>query len=237
MRYPGGKGKSFQHVINLMPQHRVYIETHLGGGAVMRNKRPAARSIGIELHEKVADRWRKGSIWESEVQPEVYCTSAEAYLSEYRFEGGELVYADPPYHPAVRRQPSVYRHDYSHEDHVRLLALLCSLPCMVIVSGYNNPLYADALSGWNTKTFNAKTHQGVREETLWFNFDEPTQLHDSRFIGDTFRDREASRRRIARLKDKIERMDPRERATVIEWLVGSYGSNNISSYPDRGPRS
>ena len=48
MHYQGGKGGVFQKLINRMPPHEVYIETHLGGGAVMRNKRPAGSNIGIE---------------------------------------------------------------------------------------------------------------------------------------------------------------------------------------------
>ena len=49
MNYPGGKGLLYQKFINLMPLHEVYIETHLGGGAIMRNKRPARRNIGIDI--------------------------------------------------------------------------------------------------------------------------------------------------------------------------------------------
>lgn len=33
--------------------HEVYIETHLGGGAVLRHKRPAGRNIGIERNGQV----------------------------------------------------------------------------------------------------------------------------------------------------------------------------------------
>jgi site-specific DNA-adenine methylase len=62
MRYPGGKGKCYQRLINLMPVHETYIETHLGGGAVMRNKRPAARNIGIDIDQQVIDVWRGGDI-------------------------------------------------------------------------------------------------------------------------------------------------------------------------------
>ena len=58
MRYPGGKGKCFQRLINLMPEHATYIETHLGGGAVMRHKRPAQRNIGIDVDAQVIDAWR-----------------------------------------------------------------------------------------------------------------------------------------------------------------------------------
>jgi len=55
MKYPGGKGQTFQKSINLMPPHDVYIETHLGGGAVIRNKKPARRNIGLEIDPKVIE--------------------------------------------------------------------------------------------------------------------------------------------------------------------------------------
>lgn len=48
MTYPGGKGTSFQKIINQIPPHRVYIEPFLGHGAVMREKRPALLNIGID---------------------------------------------------------------------------------------------------------------------------------------------------------------------------------------------
>ena len=61
MKYPGGKGRTFQHIVNLIPPHKVYIETHLGGGAVLRNKKPALRTIAIELDERVIASWKKTS--------------------------------------------------------------------------------------------------------------------------------------------------------------------------------
>ncbi len=57
MSYPGGKGRIYQELINLMPPHDAYIETFLGDGAVMRRKRPAARNIGIDVDERVIRRW------------------------------------------------------------------------------------------------------------------------------------------------------------------------------------
>jgi site-specific DNA-adenine methylase len=39
IKFLGGKGKCYQRLINLMPPHQTYIESHLGGGAVMRNKK------------------------------------------------------------------------------------------------------------------------------------------------------------------------------------------------------
>jgi hypothetical protein len=53
MPYPGGKGNCYQHIINQMPPHDTYIETHLGGGSVMAKKRPARLNIGIEIDPDV----------------------------------------------------------------------------------------------------------------------------------------------------------------------------------------
>jgi site-specific DNA-adenine methylase len=127
MRYPGGKGKTYQHLINHMPPHRVYIESHLGGGAVMRMKRPADVNIGIDLDAEVVRR-NAESEWTSPSPRQLHHADAVAFLSTYRFEGNELVYADPPYHPSTRRRIRVYRHDYDHEQHVALLTLLRKLP-------------------------------------------------------------------------------------------------------------
>lgn len=49
MGYPGGKGRLWQDIVALMPPHDTYIETHLGGGAVIRNKRPARVNIGVDI--------------------------------------------------------------------------------------------------------------------------------------------------------------------------------------------
>ena len=214
VRYPGGKGKTYQHVINVMPPHRVYIETHLGGGAVMRHKHPAQRNIGIDVDSKAISAWCAAE----RPDVELMCGKAEEFLAQYEFRGDELVYSDPPYHPQTRRQARVYKWDYSVEDHKRLLALLISLPCKVILSGYANSLYEASLAGWQTSTFQAKTHSDVREETLWFNFEPPRVLHDSRYLGVDFRARELTKRRLHRLQNKIKRMHPVERAMFSQWL-------------------
>lgn len=55
--YDGGKGNLYQKIINLIPPHQVYIEPFLGGGAVMRHKRPAMLNIGLDLDQRVIDGW------------------------------------------------------------------------------------------------------------------------------------------------------------------------------------
>ena len=221
MRYPGGKGKCYQRLINLMPPHQTYIESHLGGGAVMRNKKAALRSIGLEIDPLVIEQWREERLGLCEL----YQADAVTFLETFTFTGDELVYVDPPYVPETRRRIKVYRCDYTYADHQRLLDCLVSLPCKVMLSGYDNELYNSVLIGWRKVQFSAKTHADVREEVVWMNFESPDRLHDSRYRGETFRERQTIQRRQARLRSRIDDMDPIERTELLQWMQENYGNS------------
>jgi len=225
MKYPGGKGKCYQRLINLMPAHTTYIESHLGGGAVLRNKQAAQINIGIDADEKVIATWQQ--------RYPNYCTlvhgDAVSFLEQYDYQGGELIYADPPYLPDSRRNSKIYRHEYSHKDHSRLLDVLIDLPCMVMLSGYDNSMYELRLGNWRKATFLSKTHVDVRTECVWMNFPPPTRLHDTSYLGETYRDRQTNKRRHQRLFDRFDRMEPVEREYVLRALNAQYLTESRSS--------
>ena len=58
----GSKASSglWQALVALMPPHAVYIETHLGGGAVMKRKPAALRNIGIDLDARALSSFECG---------------------------------------------------------------------------------------------------------------------------------------------------------------------------------
>jgi DNA adenine methylase len=215
MRYPGGKGKIFQHVINLLPPHDTYVETHLGGGAVLRHKKPSAISIAIDRDPQVIRFWKKAF---PHLATYVQGDAVE-FLTSYPFRKDDVLYCDPPYLPSTRRRPKVYRYDYQDDDHKRLLELLLRLPCRVLVSGYPSDLYRKQLAKWNTYIFKAKAHDGLRLETLWFNYIPPNRLHDPRFLGRDFREREIIRRRLARLQRRISILSTQEQHILSDWLT------------------
>ncbi|MFG0547626.1 DNA adenine methylase [Pseudomonas sp. YQ_6] len=219
MRYPGGKGKCYQRLINLMPPHQTYIESHLGGGSVMRNKKAAQRNIGLDLDAKVIDLWRA----EFPDACELYQLDAVSFLERFPFDGHELVYVDPPYMVQTRRRAKVYRCDYTEQDHLRLLRCLAVLPCKVMLSGYDCDLYNRELDGWHKVSFSAKTHVEVRDETVWMNYEPPSCLHDTRYLGETYRERQTIQRRLSRLRNRIESMDPVERHELLQWMQENYG--------------
>lgn len=218
--FPGGKGSSFRHLINLMPPHLVYIETHLGGGNVIARKRPALRNVGVDVDGSVIARWRERVPY-LPFELELHQADAVRFLRSYPFEGGELVYSDPPYLHSTRRRLNLYRHEYTEAQHVELLETLAGLPCAVIVSGYPSSLYRAVLQdrhGWRCIEYPTTTRRGRVIECAWFNFD-PIALHDCRYAGVTFRERERIKRRRARWRAKFERMDATERQVVLGALL------------------
>jgi hypothetical protein len=134
-----------------------------------------------------------------------------------------FLYIDPPYPIFTRRSKHRYQFELTDLEHSALLQKLLSLPpCMVAVSTYDNPIYSEALAGWRKIHFQAQTRGGKpATETLYMNYPEPSpmELHDPRFSGDNYRQREKEKRRLNTIGRKIERLEESEAAKLVE-LIG-----------------
>ncbi|HBR1366644.1 TPA: DNA adenine methylase [Klebsiella pneumoniae] len=222
MSYLGSKAASgvWQKIIAEMPPHETYIETHLGGGAIMLRKPAARRSIGIDI-DSDAIRQFDQSLIAPRPDLELYNVDAVSFLStfDYGSDGHTLIYCDPPYLPDTRTSRNRYRFEYTVEDHVKLLTCLKSLPenVSVILSGYRSDLYDDMLSGWRTREFQAMTRGGVRTEKLWMNFQEG-RAYTHAFAGKDYNDRMRIKRKAARWRNKFAGLPPAERLAILTAL-------------------
>ena len=212
--YFGSKATSglCQPIIALMPPHDTYIETHLGGGAIMRRKPAALRNIGIDLNRKALDAF------ECDYPVEKVLGCAHRFLADHSYTGRELVYCDPPYLHSTRTSDRRYRFDYEERDHLDLLDLLKGLPCSVILSGYPSQLYDDALPEWRTLELQVMNQAGVRTEKLWFNFT-PDRMHWPRFAGKNFTDRQRIKRKAESWGKRYQAMPPAERLAVLAAMM------------------
>ncbi len=214
MGYFGSKATSglCQAIIALMPPHDTYIETHLGGGAIMKRKPAALRNIGIDRNPKVLANFT------CEYQVEKVNGCAHRFLSEYDYQGRELVYSDPPYLHHTRSSGRRYRFDYQEHNHVELLTLLKRLPCNVIVSGYPSSLYEQLLADWRSLELQVMNHAGVRTEKLWFNFT-PDRVYWPSYAGKNFTDRQRIKRKAANWGRQYWAMPPAERLAVLSAIM------------------
>lgn len=210
----GSKAASglWQAIVGLMPPHGTYIETHLGGGAIMRRKPPAPRSIGIDLNA------RSIRSFSGVAGVELVHGCCHRFLEGFAFRGDELVYSDPPYLHGVRRSGRRYRYEYGEADHVALLELLRGLPCQVMVSGYPSELYDRMLHDWGSVSVQVMNQAGVVTEKVWFNF-EPGVPHWHSCAGRDFTDRQRIRRKAERWARRYREMSPGERLAVMAGLM------------------
>jgi DNA adenine methylase len=140
-----------------------------------------------------------------------------AFLESYPWTGRELVYCDPPYVRSSRRQPGreLYRFELTDADHRRLLRVVMGLPCYVMLSGYRSELYSSNLT-WRHITFRTMTRGGrPATEWLWCNFPPALELHDYRYLGEGFRERERIKRMQRRWSARLSRMRPLERQALL----------------------
>jgi len=214
MGYFGSKATSglCQAIIAIMPPHGAYIESHLGGGAIMKRKPPALRNIGIDLDPQAI------AGFECAYPVELVNGCAHRFLADYDYRGSELIYSDPPYLPHTRTSARRYRFDYEERDHVELLALLKALPCQVILSGYPSALYDELLQGWRSLELQVMNQGGVRTEKLWFNFT-ADRVHWASCAGRNFTHRQQIKRKAANWAKRYEALPRAQRLAVLAAML------------------
>jgi len=212
--YFGSKATSglCQPIIALMPPHDTYIESHLGGGAIMKRKLPALRNIGIDRDQSALEKFR------CDYPVELVHGCAHRFLADFEYRGRELVYCDPPYLRSTRSSDRRYRFEYEERDHVELLRLLKCLPCSVILSGYPSRLYDQELISWRSLELQVMNQGGVRTEKVWFNF-ELDRVHWARYAGKNFTDRQRIKRKAQSWAERYRALPPGERLAVLAAVM------------------
>lgn len=143
-------------------------------------------------------------------------------LCNWPFTHRHFVYIDAPYLQDVRAsQRPLYNHEFNtQEQHCELLQIALKLPCMVMISHYHHPLYADMLSTWHTTSYTTHTRSGRKvREYLWMNYNRPTHLHDYSYLGNNYRQRETIKKKQDRWVENWSELPPLERRAILRRLA------------------
>jgi DNA adenine methylase len=199
--YFGGKNGNgtYQQIINKIPPHNRYIELFLGSGAILKHKRPAKENYGVEINSGTIDKFKYNAA------AVIYKADVFEWVKEHwdLIDKNTFVYLDPPYPLGSRKSDKlVYDYEMTDLQHIELLELIKSMPAMVAISTYKNDLYHQALKSWNCYTFQSMTRRGLATEYLYMNYEDPKYLHDYKFLGKDFTDRQRIKRLLERRSKK-----------------------------------
>lgn len=101
---------------------------------------------------------------------QIECLPALELIKRYDTED-VFMYLDPPYLWETRKG-YLYKYEMDDGGHEELLKNLIKHPGKILLSGYENEMYNDYLSGWNKVHKNTRAENGLfRTETLWMNYD------------------------------------------------------------------
>lgn len=218
MGYLGSKAASgaYQAVISQMPPHDLYIETHLGGGAVMARKPAAPVNIGVDI-DPITLACAAGKFGD-----DVQLVNADilTFLDSFDFSPfkSPLLYVDPPYLAETRTSSARYRHEYTRENHIELINALKKIPAAVMISGYPSELYDSLLANWRSIRFQVMTRGGVRTEQLWMNYPEGN-AYCATFAGSNYQERQRIKRKAERWKANYSALSSAERLAILAGLL------------------
>lgn len=221
--YNGGKHGSgvYQKIINQIPPHKTYIELCLGIGGIFSNKRRADTNILVDVSPGVIEAWLKLNIPDLTL----VCQDAGIYLQYYfAYNNKEtFIYCDPPYPKSTRKSDKdLYDFEMTDKQHEKLLQQLVTLQCNIAISSYKNDLYDKYLTNWRSIEFQAATRKGMATECLYMNYAEPTALHDYRYIGNDYRQRERIKNKTNRAINKLRRLPLLERKALLSAIQQNF---------------
>lgn len=226
--YNGGKSGSgtYQQLINLIPPINNLYSLFLGNCGVTRHLRPVKFALLNDIDSSVINEWQKAAL-----PPNYMLTNYPAntvieqfILAENKDTADTLVFLDPPYLKSTRKsQVDLYRYELSHMDHELLLATTLKIKhAKVILCSYANGMYDEMLKGWRTHDFMSKTRNGMAWERVYMNYEQTPLLHDYRYLGLNFREREAMKRIKDNLFKKLNRLSPQLRNAILADLQSQY---------------
>ena len=239
----GGKRRLASRILPLFPDHGCYVEPFCGAAALYFLKVPAKVEVLNDVNGELVNLYRvvqhhleeflrqfKWALtsrqifkWLQATPPEPLTEIQRAarffYLQKNAFGGkvaGQTFGASataPPRLNLLRLEEDL------SDAHLRLAgATIEHLDWAECIRRYDRPatlFYCDP-------PYWAATQNGTREETLWFNFEPPTKLHDARYLGSSFRERQSRKRRLQRLQMKVKSMEPTERNAFMQWMSEQY---------------
>jgi len=227
--YNGGKNGNgtYQTIINNIPPHKKYAELFVGSGAIYRRLLPAVITILNDIDAAVINTYADTGVILNN-------TDAAELIRTLSDDGPEtFLYLDPPYlTETLSCKRKYYKYTMDKSEHEKMLIESAYNSCLIMISHYENDMYDYYLKGWRKLKFMTTTRNPklMREECLYMNYPKPTYLHDYRYLGNDFREREQIKLKTERFVNKFKGMDATTRTAILSAILNSVNDFHIPNF-------
>ena len=221
-----------QHLINRVPEHNTFCTLFARHCGLFKKIKRAKRVIINDLDPAIYTMWREEFKGHRDV--DILNTDAILVLQARKIGNQSLdfpsvfIYLDPPFLHHTRKRPNTCKYDFelSEAQHQTLIdAVIEFKHAKIMLNHYECPEYERLTeSGWYKHRYPTMTHGGMTTVTIYMNYPPPTQLHDYRFIGADFREREAQKRIKVNMLKKLERLAPVLRNSILTDLASHFNA-------------
>lgn len=242
--YNGGKSGpgTYQTIINLIPPHKQSFFLFLGNGGIESQIAHCKHVVFNDIDNRIVDAWQKqnpnfhAQLWNLDALVILDKISNGWWVSEPE---NCFIYLDPPYLIDSRKSAKrLYKYEMTTGQHGKLLDILTrpffvESGIKVMISCYPNEYYGNALEAWNKQVFTSQTRAGKALECLYYNYPAPVELHDYKFLGNDFRQREANNRIRNNIIKKLEVLPVHLRNSILNDIASHFSAILQPKFEDK----
>lgn len=216
--YPGSKGGNgvYQFILNRLHYSNDLFIGFLGSGQIARRSNLAKNIYGVDIDPKICGYWNHTSFDWIKVTNQTFYQWSDVPCTRFY---------DPPYMFETRKNGrKYYKHEFTKKDHIEFLDYVLELDedpieQFICITHPECELYNDALASFHSHPFSYMTRQGIFHDCLWTNYDTTDiPLFNYDFLGDDFMKRQAIKRKLTSMCNKINKLSVAERHRLMHMI-------------------
>lgn len=226
--YPGNKAiyGTYHKIINEIPRHKIYIELFAGSGSICKLLHDdIIPGDTVEIYLNDIDSAVTAE-YNFKVPVKVYnlnCFDIFKFNIFPMANTDTFIFMDPPYeHETRKNNTKIYTHEFTRDDHIKLLNTVRDLKCNWMLIHPDCKLYNEALEGFRKVQLKIRYNRKTSIENLYMNYDTPDFLQTTKYIGVDCWDRQRIKRKSDRTIQKISSLPPGEKQFILSAIKNKF---------------
>lgn len=219
--YTGNKAIDgvYHKIINEIPEFSRFLELFAGSAAIAKLLCSPSDVVFINDVDVKASNNLDYYIVSNELKKwHSYNFDVFAFLEKCPLYEEDFIFFDPPYLHSTRTDKKLYTHEFSDDDHVKLLSTVLDKDCKIMIIHPKCDLYDNTLKDWRKVEIKIRYNRKTSIECLYMNYPPPTKLHNPQYTGKDSWDRQRIKRKADRWVNRLQQLPELEREFILDKI-------------------